>query len=109
MTHKELWQGLAGIMEAVSGEDVTVKTRREPVPILRSMVWRRMREAGLSSVKVAKAAGYNGATVRQACINLQYAIDHPLMYWDVMDYYHKFNDKANEYIHERTNGIPCDL
>lgn len=106
MTPKELWLGLAEIMESVSGEDVTSKTRREPVPILRFMVWRRMREAGLSSLKIAVATGWNSATIRQGCITLQYAIDHPLMYWDIMDNYYKFNKEADAYIHERTTGVP---
>ena len=109
MTPKELWLGLADIMEAVSGEDITSKTRREPIPTLRSMVWKRMREAGLSSLKIGKVTGWNSATVRQGCITLRYAVEHPLMYWDIMDYYYKFNKQADEYIHERTNDLSLSI
>lgn len=109
MLINEVYDDLATIMLEVSAEQVKDKTRREPVPALRYMIWARMSAMGFSTPKIGRVAGYSHSTVVHGIQFVKYMEDHPMMFWDIIETYYKFNDKANEYIYERTNGVPLEV
>lgn len=79
---KERWKHYCDVLRAVTGEDITSRSRRRPVLEARWCAFVKMRQDGYSWKEMERASGWDHSTLMNAVSRVNDALDYPKMYPD---------------------------
>ena len=96
-------------MADVLGEPVDIDSRRARFVWARTMVAYQLTQEGFTTSEVGEQIGRDHATVSYHNSKMQFVLDHPYAYEDIIDIWKQFQTRLQYDIHTGTNQDPLQV